>query len=667
MMRKLAGNMLFASMLLVTATLLWSDDNVKKKFEQADKNNDGKVTAGEFKAAAANPQQGGKAFKKLDKDGDGSLTKSELKAAAMAAKPNSMPLNKAGKKKLKDAGANTATADPVASAKAADTVKSEPVKSTGAATVELHDRRDSRRDPLTTAAAIDFQIHQELQKNKIPESPVASDSEFIRRLSLDLRGRIPSMSEASQFLKDRSPEKRSKLIDEFLSDNEYGEHFAIVWYHRIAKPDDDNMRALQNNDLQSWLADCFNQNRGWDGIVDDLITASGDRDQNPATTFWIAAINDAKLGQPEPAKATGAVSRLFLGVRLDCCECHDHPFTPLKQTDFWGTAAFFAQTHAKGANQAGTKADAQQQVFEQANFAPRKKKKDSTADKSKPAPFGSVNIPYVEGKTVEVKYLGGTTPSIAGETKLRPVFAAWLTSRENPYFARAAVNKLWANFFGRGIVDPIDDMQPESTNSHPALLNLLAEEFAASQFDQKHLIRCICNSQVYQRSSQPLPENKSDDVLYSKMPLKIMTADMLYDSLAVALGHQVSDAAQRGKKMGKKQGGGPREEFRKYFHAEADDDAGVVSDYTHGVPQVLRLMNSRQINDTTATVANLMQAGNQPDKVIHGLYLTVLSREPDAAEITRAKKFVANTADRAEGYGDLMWALLNTSEFLFNH
>ncbi|MDB5391207.1 MAG: hypothetical protein JWM11_6853, partial [Planctomycetaceae bacterium] len=227
--------------------------------------------------------------------------------------------------------------------------------------------------------------------------------------------------------------------------------------------------------------------------------------------------------------------------------------------------------------------------------------------------------------------------------------------------------KLWANFFGRGIVDPIDDMQVESTNTHPAVLTLLADEFSASEFDQKHLIRCLCNSQAYQRSSQPLPGNKADDVLYSKMPLKIMTADMLYDSLAVALGHQVSEAARRGNRMGKKQTGGPRDEFRKFFHADADDDAGIVAEYTHGVPQVLRLMNSRQINDTNSTVASFMKVANQPDKVIRGLYLTVLSREPEAGEIKQAKKFVSSSQDPAEGYGDLMWALLNTSEFLFNH
>jgi hypothetical protein len=650
---------------MISAAVLWSDDKVQKRFEKADQNHDGKVTVEEFKAAAAKPQQGAKAFKRLDSNGDGSLTPAELKQGQAGAVANQPAIMKPANKNKKGAANLAANKSPAVSDPLSNRTGSEK-DALVRESADSHDQRNSRRDPVLAAAAIDRQIDQELVKNKIVPSPATSDAEFIRRLSLDVRGRIPSLMEAETFLKDRRPDKRRKLIDEFLADDEYGEHFAIVWYHRIAKPDDDNKIALQNNHLQHWLAEAFSQNRGWDGIVNDLLTASGDHDQHPETTFWLAAVNDAKQGQPEAAKATAAVSRLFLGVRLECCECHNHPFTPLLQTDFWGTAAFFAQTHSTGAGQAAAKTESKVQVFEQANFAVRKKKGEG-AKEGTPAPFGSVKIPFLEDKTVEVKYLGGSSPSIQGQTKLRPVFAAWLTTGENPYFARAAVNKLWANFFGRGIVDPIDDMQAESTNTHPELLKLLAEEFAASEFDQKHLVRCICNSQVYQRTSQPSPENKSDDVLYSKMPLKIMTADMLYDSLGAALGHRVSDAEQRGNKLGKKRGGGPREEFRKFFHADADDDAGIVADYTHGVPQVLRLMNSRQINDTTAAVTSLMAVSSVPDKVIRGLYLTVLSREPNAGEIKSAKKFVSGTGAPAEGYGDLMWVLLNSSEFLFNH
>jgi hypothetical protein len=276
-------------------------------------------------------------------------------------------------------------------------------------------------------------------------------------------------------------------------------------------------------------------------------------------------------------------------------------------------------------------------------------------------------IPDTKGKTVKAHYLLGSEAPYNGKTSLRPMFAGWATSASNPFFARAAVNKWWANFFGRGIVSPVEDMRPESKNTHPELLDYLSKEFASSGFDLKHLIRCICNSQAYQRTSKPLPGNKSDEELYSHSGVRMMTADMLFDSLAVALNHAPADKAGKMAKVAKKLGGGPREEFRKFFHTEADDDASAVADYAHGIPQVLRLMNSTQMNNTTAVVAGLLKADPAPEKVTAALYLRVLSRRPTDAEIKQAASYVAASKTPAAGYGDLMWALLNSAEFMFNH
>jgi hypothetical protein len=212
-------------------------------------------------------------------------------------------------------------------------------------------------------------------------------------------------------------------------------------------------------------------------------------------------------------------------------------------------------------------------------------------------------------------------------------------------------------------------MRAESKITHPELLEFLSKEFASSGFDLKHLIRCICNSQAYQRTSKPLPGNKEDDELYSHAAVRMMTADMLFDSLAVALNHAPADkAGKMGKAAGaKKQTGGPREEFRKFFHTEADDDASAVADYAHGIPQVLRLMNSTQMNNTNAVVAALLKADPAPEKVTTALYLRVLSRRPTEVEIKKAGSYVAGAKTPAAGYGDLMWALLNSAEFMFNH
>jgi hypothetical protein len=518
----------------------------------------------------------------------------------------------------------------------------------------------TRRMPAAVATDIDRLIEARLTAAKLPLSPQADDAEFLRRASLDITGRIPTAERAAAFLADNSPDKRQKLIDELLADHAYGEHFGTIWYHRMIKSDDDNRLLVANNKLAGWLGDRFNRNQSWDQLVSDLLTASGDRDKHPETVFFLAHVGDAKAGQPEPSKLTAAATRLFLGVRLECCECHNHPFTKLQQTDFWSMAAFFTTTHASESAKKDARAGTVPSVYD---GNPTGKVARKAAGKET-APAGSIVIPDSGGKTVKAKLLGAAQAAPPSGNRLRAQLAAWMTGRSNPYFARAAVNKLWGNFFGRGIVTPIDDMRPEAEATHPEILQLLAGEFVACGFDQKHLIRCICLSKTYQRGSRVLPENKADETLYSHMPLKMMTADMLFDSLAVALGHPTAD---RDKASGKqKYARTARDQFRKFFHAEADDDVGVVEDYTHGVPQVLRLMNSSQMNDTTGVVSGLMKMGG-PEKVIEGLFLRVLARRPTEVESKRMQAYVAGDKDSARAYGDLMWVLLNSGEFMFNH
>ncbi|MCE9533545.1 MAG: DUF1549 and DUF1553 domain-containing protein [Planctomycetes bacterium] len=517
--------------------------------------------------------------------------------------------------------------------------------------------RAAGRSPQAVAADIDAAIEKLLTENKIPFSARTDDAEFLRRVSLDVTGRIPTLERTNAFLSETAPDKRSRLIDELLSDHEYGEHFAVIWYHRIVKPDDDNRFTIRGNTFQDWLEASFNKNNGWNKIASDILLATGPRDKHPETSFFLAHVDGAKGGyEPAPNKITSAASKLFLGVKLECCECHNHPFNAMKQTDYWGVAAFFSDVHSNNARKKDLKDGAVPGITDGIVA----KKKDPS-----PHPFGSIEIPDSKGKTVKAKYLGGAEASLANRPLLRKLFVTWLTSPQNKYFASAAVNKMWANFFGRGIVNPVDDMIDTDRATHPEVLKLLAKEFSESNYDLKYLIRCICNSQTYQRTSSVLPANKDDDKLYSHMPVKVMSADMLYDSLQIVLGHGVSSVV---KGEGKKKGGngGPRDEFRKFFHAEADDDVGVVDDYTHGVPQVLRLMNSQQISNTTATVAKLMKAG-EPAKIIESMYLTALSRNPTPEEVKKMTDYAAADKFSAKAYGDLLWVLLNTGEFLFNH
>jgi len=525
--------------------------------------------------------------------------------------------------------------------------------------------KPTARNPAPVAAAIDRHVAARLAEAKTPLSPQADDAEFLRRAALDITGRIPTAEQASAFLNDRTPDRHARLIDELLAAHAYGEHFATVWYHRMVKPDTDNKRLLLGNNFRDWIADRFNQNQPWDRLTTDLITASGERDENPGTVFLLAQV---VAGQPDPSKMTAAASRLFLGVRLECCECHDHPFTTLRQTDFWGIAAFF--TAARGIdrqNKVPRIYDADLEVSPYKN-SPYKNSTSKISANDDSTPVGSIVIPDSNGKMVRAKFLDAAEPPISASTKLRTQLAQWLTAPANPRFARAAANRLWAGFFGRGIVNPIDDMRPECESSHPEVLELLAGEFAASGFDQKHLIRCICLSETYQRSSRALPANKTDDRLYSRMPLKMLSADMLFNSLGLVLDHPVADPEfAPGRSKAKKGADTPQDRFRKFFHAEADDDVGVVEDYTHGVPQALRLMNSEPMNDVTAVVQRLMAAGGGPARIIEGLYLRVLSRKPTPVELKRMTAYVAAEPDAQTAYADLMWVLLNGGEFVFNH
>jgi hypothetical protein len=515
------------------------------------------------------------------------------------------------------------------------------------------------RDPLAVGAVIDREIDACLTKNKVFPSPPADDAEFLRRLSLDVRGRIPTPEVTAAFLADRDPNKRSKLIDRFLSEHEYGQHFGVIWYHAMIKPSTENQFAISPK-LQDWLADRFNQNQRWDHIVRDILTASGDRDANPATVFWLAHVQNKK--QLAPERVAASASHLFLGVRLECCECHNHPFDTLQRTDFWGVTAFFTGTRLEHADKKEVRAGAVPGVVDDLGSGRRRKAKSAS-----PAPPGSVVVPDTQGQVVKAHFLLGETPAVKGKP-LRTVFADWVTARDNPYFARAFVNRMWAHFFGRGLVNPIDNLRPNSRTHHPELLTILADEFTASGFDVKHLIRCICSSKAYQRASTPLPDNKGDEELFSHMKLKPMTADMLFDSLTVALGHEPAGGKAKGRK-GKlyKGASSSRDQFCRFFNAEADDDAGVMEEYTHGIPQVLRLMNSGQVNDTATVVGRLLESSAGPESVIRLLYLRVLSRPPTEAETRRMRQYVESTLDPARGHADVMWALLNSSEFLFNH
>jgi len=487
------------------------------------------------------------------------------------------------------------------------------------------------KDPVALARIIDKEINRKLVEAKVATSDRATDEEFLRRVCLDITGVIPTAEKAQAFLDDKSPDKRAKLIDELLADPHFGRRMADIWTPKLFPRDSAN-RFVLKEPLYKWLEEEFNKNVPWDQFVTQLVTASGSVDENPAVTYFLANRSVDKL--------TDTTSQHFLGIQLQCAQCHNHPFTTWKQVEYWGMASFYSKVRADNPKNANKGGDNTKIGVQEANA--RSRQKDFFPESAK-------NVP--------ARFLSGEQPNLGAEP-YRPALAKWMTSPNNPFFARAFVNRTWAHLFGRGFVNPVDDMLPENAASHPALLDSLAQHISTTGgYDLKYLIKAICLSEPYQRTSK-VGSNKGDKKLFSHMTVKVMSPEQLYDSLGQVTG--VQRAAPKGAKgQGKGPRVGPRDQFVNFFLAGADTNS--VIDYEVGIPQALRLMNS-SIANSAAAVRAITGGSSKPEDAIERIYLTAFSRRPTAEE----KKNLTDYVDRvgaSTAYGDILWAVLNSSEF----
>jgi hypothetical protein len=493
-------------------------------------------------------------------------------------------------------------------------------------------------DPAALARKIDQAIDKRLAAEKVSASPRADDAEFLRRAALDITGVIPSTERVTAFLDSKDAAKREKLIDELLASPQYGRHMADVWQHLMLPRDSDN-RRLQPAPFVAWLDESFNADKPWDKIVRDILTATGTQDESPAVTYFLA--------NPTVDKMTDSSARLFLGVQLQCAQCHNHPFTKWKQDEYWGMAAFFMKVRPDRVNKAAKNGDSPgiTEVSNQGGKPPR--------------------LPE-SARTVPAKFFQGEQPKLARNAPYRPVLADWVVSPKNKFFARAMVNRTWGQLFGRGFVNPVDDLRDDNVPSHTELLQELADAFAASGFDLKFLVKSICLSETYNRTSRPAAGNEKDETLFSHVAVKPLTPEQLYDSLEVVLGSARGGREKGGKPQGGKPrlGGGPREQFIAFFAA---DESAPATEYTAGIPQALRLMNAPQMNNAAAVAAAHARGATSAEAIGH-LYVATLSRRPTAAEAERLTAYVEkHKGDVRQAYGDILWAVLNSSEFALNH
>jgi len=506
------------------------------------------------------------------------------------------------------------------------------------------------RDVLALAGKIDLYLTATRLKAKVTLASLADDAEFLRRVYLDLNGKIPPVSEARAFLQDTNPDKRLRLVQRLLDGPGYVMHFTNVWRALLLPEVNANLQLRPVvPGFEAWLRRQLAGNARYDAMVRDLLTVSFASDnQNRMNPY-------ERLGEPSPAafyvakeakpeNLGAATARLFLGIRLECAQCHDHKFAPWKREQFWGFAAFFGGMEPRSVDNA-------------------------TGRVREITGRNRLQIPGKED-FIEAAFLDDTRPEFKYKVSGRVTLADWITGRDNPYFARMGVNRIWAFLFGRGLVEPVDDFTPEHTPSHPELLDALAQEFAAHHFDIKFLIRSIIASQAYQLSSTQTDPGQAEPRLYACMTVKSLTPEQLFDSLAQATGYHEVAAREARPQLGVETSGARAEFLVKFTSQDGGTDARTT------ILQALYLMNGKLVADLTSLERSqtLTAVAESPffdtAQRVEALYLATLSRKPNPDELGRLTRYVTEGGVRHDpraALADVFWALLNSAEFILNH
>jgi hypothetical protein len=498
------------------------------------------------------------------------------------------------------------------------------------------------------SARVDYWIDTALSQRDQPLGMVCDDASFLRRVTLDLTGRQPSAYEVDQFLRDSREDKRAVTIDRLLASPSSAVHLANIWSAWLLPETLDVGLAQQRAGLHQWLRERFAKNLRYDRLVADLLVTAGSGNTGPGA-FYISL-------EGKPEKLAAKTARVFMGIQLDCAECHDHPFDHWKQRDFWGLAAYFARLSLGGMQNQGGMVE--------------------IVD----SPTGEVRLPTTQDVVAPQPLVATGLSGLTSGTR-RQQLALWLTARENPYLARAVVNRCWSHLFGRGLVEPIDDMRASQLASHPELLDELAQSFVASEFDLRGLLRALVNSRAYQRSTAsalPVPGSQSTETdNYATMPHKPLTA------------WQMATCLQQ---VAREISGEPAQARIQALAQQLGKLRGDNSRATLGVVQALVTMHSDQLNPVyNPADSRLLQALSAPhldhEQRIYWLFLSTLCRPPRADELAALRQLEPGTQDvtddgaessktavtepnrtepaaiLATWQSDLLWALVNSTEF----
>lgn len=511
-------------------------------------------------------------------------------------------------------------------------------------------------DPLISF--VNEQISRSWQENEIQPSEVADDAEWLRRVYLDIAGHVPTGNATEDFMRDKDVSKRSKVIDALLADSGYVRNFTTYWTNTLigrVTPDRTNRGALEK-----FLRESFAKNRPWNEIVFDLISSEGRFDENGAVNFLLAQLQLNPDSEEYVVEATAKTARVFLGLQVQCTQCHNHPFNDWKQNQFWEFNSFFRQI----------------QRVDHDKYNPQTGQMDDDYSELVSRSFGGPVYYETRAGLMLVAYpkYFGTEYDQGAETNRRSEFAKSITKDDpNKLLAKAIVNRMWGYYFGNGFTRPIDDMGPHNPASHPELLDRLTDEFIKSGYDLKQLSRWICNTEAYNLTSRFNPKNEIDNPangeipLFSHMYVKPLQVEQLYESLLVATS---ADSTGGGSYEG---ASGKRDQWVTQFLSIFGGDDEDPSLYSGTIPQALLMMNgplvSAAVSGEKGSYLNSVLSNpaykKEPER-IRALYLAALGRTPTNAELKKLQPMMTRT-DRLSAYQDLYWALLNSNEFIVNH
>ena len=492
--------------------------------------------------------------------------------------------------------------------------------------------------PVPQDNLIDRAVFEKLNRMRISPSQPCSDREFIRRIYLDVVGILPTPDEVQAFLADSSDTRRDSVIDRLLVRPEFYDFWALKFADVLRS----NGRLIQTKGayvFHRWIRECLERNLPMDQLVRELLTSDGSTYKSPAANYY-------RISR-DPETAVETTAQLFLGVRIQCAKCHNHPFERWTQDDYYGFAAFFSQIGRKKGN------------------LPEEEVVYATGS-------GDVNQPRT-GRKMAPKALGGPVLDDPATKDRRIRLASWLASPANPFFAKSLVNRIWFHLIGRGIVEPVDDFRDSNPSSNDALLEGLAADFVKNGYDLKKLIRSILHSRTYQLSATTNSLNVDDSLYFSHAQTRLLPAEVLLDAISTVTNTTTSfDGLPQGARATQIPDGKMENPFLKTFGRPARELACECErESDSNLSQALQLIGGATVNgklrDDKGRMAQLAKEGKSPDQVTRALYLVALSRDPSPTELAAAAKHLTAAKDFRQAVEDLGWVLINSKEFLFRH